>query len=279
MVMKNSESFTALMEKLVDSKQRAESALDLENPPLPEDNEDLDYGSESSDDTSEDVGESVRFYIDLLMKLVPSMEKAYAHSQIHMQRKNSKEGTKLSEKDNVKGKMKDAALTTTKLQDTMERQRYKTSLALDKLIAAGDNEMKEREATISSKSNVDIPEPLGEQKPTILQRLKILETLNNDHEVDAPPPYYSQTVETKFRNLLITLSSMPIKYENQDQLDQVLQVLPLDRIYKEATIESQLSKKMAKSSNGETEWGYRDLVIRALLRYATVLIFFLNHET
>ncbi|PPJ54254.1 hypothetical protein CBER1_05148 [Cercospora berteroae] len=91
-------------------------------------------------------------------------------------------------------------------------------------------------------------------------------SLKNIPTVPTPP---TDTKSMRFRNMLLSLSNTPCKWENPGLLDDALAKLPLQRIYDEAQEESDLYMAEAASLGPSTKpaWGYQDCVIRAMMKW------------
>lgn len=81
-----------------------------------------------------------------------------------------------------------------------------------------------------------------------------------------PPGPKSHGEFYKFRAVLISLSSTPIRWENMEALGDALQLIPFDRLYGEANEAKQLQEAMSPN-NLETQWDFDDFVIMSLLRW------------
>lgn len=79
------------------------------------------------------------------------------------------------------------------------------------------------------------------------------------------PPVTARAIRA--RHMILSLSKLPLRWENPKLLDEALQCLPLEKIYEEAEEETKILEVEAKHLDLKPSWGYQDCVIRALLRW------------
>lgn len=82
--------------------------------------------------------------------------------------------------------------------------------------------------------------------------------------IPTPP---SRAASLRFRNLLVSLSNTPARWETAGSLDEALSHIPLERIYARAEEQSAILKAEAENigSGLKPSWGYQDCVVRALM--------------
>ena len=233
-----------------------------------DDNDDRSSTSTDSDGSEEDPGETIEFYVGLLMKLIPPLEGLYKQSST--------------------SKGKDAPVSslptapTRQILDVVRPKTSHSSLAKGsnpQLSSADGFEPQNLELTEGPDPQLrSIDEPKA-SNPNLAKdfntQLPILDNSGSQHvNTDAEkasrfrilPPVDESS--RRFEEQLIALSKTPIAYENPGLLDEAMQSLPLDEIYSDAQREFGAQQAAAKNDHkrNRPKWGYQDFMIRVLLR-------------
>ncbi|KAF2741286.1 hypothetical protein EJ04DRAFT_1665 [Polyplosphaeria fusca] len=126
------------------------------------------------------------------------------------------------------------------------------------------NELTSR--SVQSRSSSPAPRDFGTPQPPAPALPPSYSSLRNIPLVPQAP---QDARSLRFKNMLHSLSNMPMRWENPGLLDEALRVIPLEQIYNEAEEESQILQAEAESlgSGKKAAWGYQDCVVRALLRW------------
>lgn len=126
------------------------------------------------------------------------------------------------------------------------------------------NELTSRSS--QSRSSSPAPRDFGTPQPPSQSAPPTYASIKNIPLVPEAP---QDARSLRFKNMLNSLSAMPVRWENPGLLDEALRVIPLEQIYNEAEEESQILQAEAESlgAGKKAAWGYQDCVVRALLRW------------
>ena len=240
------ECLSSMTLQLCDSLDSCLDAIRLdsrrEDDDIDDDDDDGDDEA-ASDDTDEDSDYDIRFYLNLLMNLSPSMEQVYSQA------------------------VKEEGATTSMVFGDTQMPHIAHSFRLSMGTDGEENQGQFLGVGPASLSDGAFCKSLRERFTEVIQKKSKGTDKKLWPKFPRPPAEASQwQMQGKMR----ALSRIPLKYENPAYLDEALSVIPLNDVHREAEEESLLQQAQSLSL-GQAErpqLGYQDCVIRALLRYA-----------
>lgn len=155
-------------------------------------------------------------------------------------------------------------LRTRRLNELEERARSRTPRSSSP--ASFHNRSSSHSSQQQPRHPQQAPPPVPQLTHTPAQQQ--LPTYTQYRSLPIVPSLPTDAASLKFRNLLVTLSEYPTKYENPGLLAEALSHVSVDRIYTEAEEEHNVMKGVAASlgDGSKPEWDYQDCVVASLLR-------------